>query len=197
MAFKLALPFFGRRTAEPAAEETVAAPERRGAGGASLLARLMGGRRLQLLVGLLIALLLVDGAVVYVDNRQGTYGTIYIATVGKIRMLSQRLAKAAQQASLGNPEAFKQLKDSRDEFAAAMALLLQGGQAAGTTLPPSSSLTRPTLDALDTEWKKNEKNAGLVINEERNLLALGQSVRSINANNPGLQELADEIAALS
>jgi len=74
--------------------------------------------------------------VVAVDTRQGTFGTIYIATVGKIRMLSQRVAKAAQQASQGNREAFKQLRDSRDEFSAAMNLLLAGGPAAAPTCPP-------------------------------------------------------------
>ena len=38
-------------------------------------------------------------------------------------MLSQRLAKAAQQASQGNPVAFKQLRESRDEFAGLVTLL--------------------------------------------------------------------------
>src|SRR5262245_55095911 len=102
-------------------------------------ARASGSRRLQLLIALLIALLAVDAAVVAVDTRQGTFGTVYIATVGKIRMLSQRLAKAAQQASQGNREAFKQLRDSRDEFAAAMTLLLNGGPAAGVNLPATSA----------------------------------------------------------
>jgi len=193
MAFKLEvtskLPFFGRK-ADP--EATQAAPTATKSG-----ARAAGGRRLQLLIAALIALLAIDAAVVAVDTRQGTFGTIYIATVGKIRMLSQRLAKAAQQASQGNREAFKQLRDSRDEFAAAMNLLLAGGSAAGTSLPPTSAAARPALDALDVEWKKSEKNSGLVIAEERNLLALGLSVRQINAANPTLQELADEISALS
>jgi twitching motility protein PilJ len=112
-------------------------------------------------------------------------------------MLSQRLAKAAQQASQGNLEAFKQLRESRDQFAAQMQLLLSGGDVSGVTLPATSSSVRPVLDALDAQWRKNERNAALVIAEERNLLALGQAVRSINDHNPGLQELADEIAALS
>jgi twitching motility protein PilJ len=64
-------------------------------------------------------------------------------------------------------------------------------------LPASAQGVRPQLDALDKEWKKTEKNAGLVITEERNLVALGEAVRQINANNPALLELADEIAALS
>ena len=194
MAFKLEvtgkLPFFGRKAADP---EATMAPRPAG----KPAARAGGSRRLQLLIAALIALLAIDAAVVAVDARQGTFGTIYIATAGKIRMLSQRLAKAAQQASQGNREAFKQLRDSRDEFAASMNLLLSGGPAAGATLPATGGAARPALEALDKEWKKNEKNAALVIAEERNLIALGASVRSINAANPTLQELADEISALS
>ena len=153
--------------------------------------------KLQVLIGALVLLLAVDAAVVWHDARQGTFGTIYIATVGKIRMLSQRLAKAAQQASQGNVEAFKQLRESRDEFAAQMALLLNGGEAGGVALPPTSSSVRPALEALEAKWKKNERNAGLVIAEQANLLNLGRAVRTINLSNPALQELADEVAALS
>jgi twitching motility protein PilJ len=191
MAFKLEvtgkLPFFGRKAA---AEETQV-PK------AQAKAAAAGAKRLQLLIAALIALLAIDAAVVAVDTRQGTFGTIYIATVGKIRMLSQRLAKAAQQASQGNRDAFKQLRDSRDDFEAAMNLLLAGGPAGGVNLPATGAASRPALDALDVEWKKSDKNAKLVIGEERNLLALGLSVRQINAANPALQELADEISALS
>src|SRR5687768_11325104 len=171
MAFKLEvtgkLPFFGRK-ADVEATQLPKSQAKAKAGAA-------GGGRLQVLIGLLIVLLAIDGVVVYLDNRQGTFGTIYIATVGKIRMLSQRLAKAAQQASLGNRDAFKQLRESRDEFAAAMTLLQAGGPVAGVNLPATSAQARPALDALDAEWKKNERNAALVIAEERNLLALGTS----------------------
>ncbi len=162
-----------------------------------LIGRLLIGRQLQILTALLIALLLVDAGIVAWDARQATYQTLYVATVGKIRMLSQRLAKAAQQASQGNAAAFKQLRESRDEFAAALRLLVQGGVAGQVSVPASPEDVREALGTLEVEWKKNERNAGLVIAEERNLVALGQSVRSINLNNPVLQELADEIAALS
>src|SRR5688500_4589539 len=162
----------------------------------NILGKFASGR-LPILIGLLVSLLAVDAAVVWYDARYATFGTFYIATVGKIQMLSQRLAKAAQQASQGNTEAFKQLKSSREEFAAAMQLLLSGGSAAGTTLPATSGAARPALDQLNAEWKKAERNAGLVLAEERNLLALGRSVRAINEGNPTLQELADEAAALS
>src|SRR5258706_755310 len=100
----------------------------------------MRGRRLPFLAGLLALLILIDAAVVVFDARQATFNTVYVAAVGKIRMLSQRLAKAAQQASQGNSEAFKQLRDSRDEFAAVVTLLTAGGGATrlGDTLRPHS-----------------------------------------------------------
>lgn len=197
MAFKLALrlPFLGRQAeAKPAR-----APQKRSflSRPLWLVGRLPIGRQLQLLTALLVALLLVDAGIVAVDTRQSTFNTLYIATVGKIRMLSQRLAKAAQQASQGNAAAFRQLRDSRDEFVSLLGFLTQGGALAQVSLPASPAGVRPALDALEAQWRKNERNAALVIAEERNLLALGQSVRSINLNNPTLQELADEIAALS
>ena len=191
MAFALKLPFFGRRADAEEAEAPAPAAERPKSRGFGT------GRKLQVLITLLVVLLALDGVIVVLDARQGTFGTLYIASVGKIQMLSQRLAKAAQQASQGNIEAFKQLRESRDEFAGLMKLLTEGGTTAGTSLPPTSAAAKPALDALDKEWKKTEKNSGLVINEQANLVALGNAVRSINASNPTLLELADEIAAMS
>src|SRR6266540_2920881 len=166
MAFKLEvtdkLPFLGRkRAAEKKAaalgKDRAAAPEAASSQTSGLVSRplpligrLASGRQLQILIGLLVVLLAIDAAVVAVDTRQGTFGTIYIATAGKIRMLSQRLAKAAQQASQGNREAFKQLRESRDEFDASMKLLAAGGTApSGVQLPPSPDLARPALEALE------------------------------------------------
>jgi twitching motility protein PilJ len=160
-------------------------------------ARLPVARRLPILTGLLLLLLAVDAAIVALDVRQATVGTVYVATVGKIRMLSQRLAKAAQQASQGNLAAFSQLRQSRDEFAALVRLLRSGGAAGDVNLPATSGEPRPALDTLEAEWRKSERNASLVVGEQHNLVALGQAVRLINANNPVLQELADEVAALS
>jgi twitching motility protein PilJ len=191
----LKLPFFGRRgeaAAPPAARAAGAA-----AGGLPLIGRLPVGRQLQVLIGTLAVLAAVIAAIVVYDTRQRTFATIYISTAAELEMLSQRLAKAAQQASQGNAEAFKQLRTSRDEFAALIKLLAFGGASRGANLPPTSDRVQPLLNALDREWAKTERNATLVVNEDRNLVALGRAVRSINANNPVLQELADEIAALS
>jgi twitching motility protein PilJ len=187
----LKLPF-RRRGGEPAR-----APQVGAGGGLPLIGHLPIGRQLQVLIGALVVLLALIAAIVVYDTRQGTFSTLYIATAGKLQMLSQRLAKAAQQASLGNVEAFKQLRGSRDEFAALVKLLAFGGESGGTSLPATSGDVQPLLNALDREWGKTERNATLVIDEEKNLLALGNAVRAINRNNPVMQELTDEIAATS
>jgi twitching motility protein PilJ len=174
----LKMPFIAKA---PAAEAS-------GSGAAAgLMSRIRaGGRRLPFLVVLLAVVVLLDAAVVVYDAREATIQTAYVAAVGKLRMLSQRLAKAAQQASQGNADAFKQLRSSRDDFASTMGLIAA-----------APDRVRPQVTALETEWKKTERNAGLVIAEEKNLVALGAAVRLINDNNPALLELADEIAALS
>jgi twitching motility protein PilJ len=178
----------------PAREQRATAPS---STGVPVIGRLGTGRQLSILTVLLVALLVLDGVVVAYDARQATFGTLYVASVGKIRMLSQRIANVAQQASQGNLDAFKHLRQGRDEFAGLVKTLQSGGSVAGVDLPPTVGEARPLLAKLDAEWRKSERNASLVIGEERNLVALGQAVRTINANNPALQELADEVAALS
>ncbi len=192
-AFKL--PFLGRGSdaATPAGAKRAAA----GATALPLIGQLPITRQLQALIGALVVLLAMIAALVVYDTRQGTFGTLHVASVGKLQMLSQRLAKAAQQASQGNAEAFKQLRGSRDEFVSIVKLLAFGGTVAGVDLPPTPQDVQASLNALDRSWGKTERNAALVIDEERNLVALGRAVRAINANNPVLQELTDEIAALS
>jgi len=174
-----------------------AAREAREVGGLWLIGGLPIARQLQILIGALIVLLAAIATIVVLDARQGTFGTVYIASAGKLQTLSQRVAKAAQQASQGNAEAFKQLRSSRDEFSALVRLLAFGGESGGVDLPPTPAQVQPLLNALDREWGKTEANAALVIAEQDNLIALGKAVRFINANNPAMQELTDEIAALS
>jgi twitching motility protein PilJ len=202
MALKIKLPF--GKAGAPAPRAGAATPKTNrtaAASGASrglpLIGHLPSARQLQILIGALIFLLAVAAVVVAVDTRQGSYGTVYIASVGKIRMLSQRLAKAAQLASRGSAEAFKELRASRDEFVSLIKLLDTGGESGGVSVPATSGVARPALDALNAEWSKTDRNAGLVLDEEKNLVALGSAVRSINTTNQALQEVTDEISAIS
>src|SRR5215510_8943591 len=149
------------------------------------------------ILGVIFAVLFVlAAAVVFKDNREAAYGTVYVATSGQMRMLTQRIAKAAQTGLIGSPEAFKQLQQSRDEFNAALKLLAQGGQAGDVSLPPTSEAVKPQLATITKEWEKTDKSVQLVLNQSKNLIGLATAVRQINANNPLLLDLAEQIQAL-
>jgi twitching motility protein PilJ len=149
------------------------------------------------ILGAAFAVLFVAAAyIVFKDNREATYGTIYVSTSAQMRMLSQRIAKAAQTGLIGSPEAFKQLQQSRDEFIAALKLLTQGGQAGDVSLPPTSDTVKPQLDALTKEWEKTDRSAQLVLAQSKNLIGLASAVRLINTNNPLLLDLAEQVQAL-
>jgi twitching motility protein PilJ len=176
----------------PGPTTVVEGPKRR-------LMGLSGFRVGQLYVGLgaLFVVLFVAAAVfVFKDNREATYGTIYVSTSAQMRMLTQRIAKAAQTGLIGSPEAFKQLQQSRDEFIVALKLLTQGGQVGEDTLPATSEAVKPKLDALTKEWEKTDKSVQLVLGQSKNLIGLATAVRQINANNPLLLDLAEQIQAL-
>ncbi|HZT63117.1 MAG TPA: methyl-accepting chemotaxis protein [Burkholderiales bacterium] len=149
------------------------------------------------ILGVIFAVLFVAAAiVVFRDNREAAYGTVYVATSGQMRMLTQRIAKAAQTGLIGSPDAFKQLQQSRDEFNSALKLLTQGGQAADVELPPTSDTVKPQLNAITKEWEKTDKSVQLVLAQSKNLIGLASAVRQINANNPLLLDLAEQIQAL-
>jgi len=161
-----------------------------------LIGTLRVGRQYTVL-GILFAILFVAAAVIVVkDNRDATYGTIYISTSTQVRMLTQRIAKAAQTALLGNPVAFQQLKDSRDQLIASLNLITKGGRAGDVTLPPSSDAVMPVVDGLAKEWEKTDRNVQQVLAQQKTLMGLGAAVLSINNNNPVLLDLAEQIEAL-
>ena len=104
MAFKLPNPFqrAAKKTGTP--RKKMSAP---------LLGKLPVGKQLQLLSVALLAFLAIAVVSAYFDNRLAAHGTHYIAESSKLLMLSQRLAKDAQQGLLGNFGAFEGLSQGR------------------------------------------------------------------------------------
>ncbi len=162
----------------------------------ALLSRFPVAKQLQMLGGGLLLVMLLIALLVYRDDRQAAYNTAYIATAGEMRMLSQRLAKASSLALLGDSVAFKQLRESRDNFASNLEKLTNGGELTGTRVPPSPDSVQPQLQTLTQIWEKTDKNASRLLEMEKNLISLGKEVYSINDKNPQLLELSEQIAAL-
>lgn len=125
-----------------------------------------------------------------------TYSTIqvgnkaeYIGTATEMQMLSQRLAKGAQQAVLGNPEAFRLLKDSEIRYKSHLAGLINGNSG----IPASPASIQPLLADLDKNWKPIASQIELILGQEKALVGLQKSVSAINSSSAELLELSEQL----
>ncbi|MBU3695713.1 methyl-accepting chemotaxis protein [Dechloromonas sp.] len=198
MAFSFKLPKLGKPAA--AGSMDVAAVAVPATSGKMALPGFLAGKpvvqQMKTLGGIFAVLMLLIAALVFHDNRESTHGTSYVAASGEMRMLSQRLAKAASQALQGNPAAFGQLRESREKFALLLSSLTNGGDVNGVIVPVSPSDVRPRLVALSQRWEATDKNAQTVLAQEKNLVALGKSVALIDDKNAVMLELTEQVAAL-
>lgn len=208
----MALKLFGRKLGQKRSgaelsgdstimEDTVMEAKSGSAGAASLsrvplLAGKTTAEQMRLL-GLLFGLFTVIAVgLTYWQLRTAGYGTAYVSAAGQMRTLSQRLAKAAQQALQGNPGAFVELKDSRERFEQLIGAVTSGGAVDGTTVPASPGSVKEELSAVSKLWEKTNKDAQQLVAQQKNLSTLGAAVTTINSENPKLLDLSEQVAAL-
>jgi len=153
-------------------------------------------RRLQILGTLFLLFVTFIALMVFADAQQATRSTAYVQAAGDMRMLSQRLAKAAQQGLQGSPAAFSELKSSRDAFSELVEKLEKGGDIGGVAVPAVPESAGPALEKVAKQWGMTEKSATTVLSQQKNLVALGSAVKQINTGNPALLDLAEQVAAL-
>jgi twitching motility protein PilJ len=187
----------GAKSAKGAKASAAPATVSAGAGsgmstGVPLIGRKSIGRQYQILAIMLGALFVFLVVVITKDVFDANNLTRGIAITGDTLMHSQRLAKAVPNAISGNEVAFKQLQESRDMIGSNLAVI--GGAGDGAMSTPAGVIT--VLAQVKEEWARTEKNASTVLEQKANLSQLGQSIRAINANNPQLLELAEQISAL-
>ncbi|MCK6390246.1 MAG: methyl-accepting chemotaxis protein [Azonexus sp.] len=150
-------------------------------------------KTLGMIFGVIMALIAV---LVFMDNRRSGHNTAYVSAAGEMRMLSQRLAKASSLALLGNPLAFAQLKESRETFSMLLERLNNGGEIGSVDVPGSPASLRGALDALGERWAQTDKDAEVVLGQEKSLTALGKNVATIDNKNAEMLELTEQVTAL-
>ncbi len=153
-------------------------------------------KQITTLVVAFIVLLVGTAAMFWSERRVSNHGAAYIAATGQMRMLSQRIAKASQLGLQGNPVSFRELRDSREAFSSFLEKLVRGGEIEGIDVPGSPDRVQGDLATLTQEWTKTERNVGVVLDQEKNLVTLATAVGTINAKNPQLLDVAEQIAAL-
>jgi len=148
-------------------------------------------------LSVLTALAILIGVVfVFRDLTQASNLAADTEITGDSLMHSQRLAKAVPAALQGNPDAFSQLRDSRDRLAKNLHVLTFGGISGDLSVPASSERIQPILASLTKQWTRTEKNATVVLDNEQVLTTIGNTLRALNDSNPALLELTEQIAAL-
>ncbi|GMR19817.1 MAG: chemotaxis chemoreceptor PilJ [Gammaproteobacteria bacterium] len=139
------------------------------------------------------------GILLFNSARNAENDTRYIQESSKLLMLSQRLAKDAREAVLGQDIAFKTLKESRDSFEKIMSALRFGDKSMGVPVTPDS--VTKDLDSLLKQWSpsKNEGMRGRVdqiLGQQQALFSLRDHVLAINQLSPLLLAISDEIVEL-
>ena len=116
---------------------------------------------------------------------------------GELVMHSQRLGKAAPNAIQGNRDAFRQLEQSRAEINRALDLLAAGGVWSGRHLPAADAALLARVGAIRQAWQRSDRSAAQILAFEKQLTGFRGTLKTLNALNPVLLELAEQVATLS
>jgi twitching motility protein PilJ len=167
-----------------------------GIGAMPIIGRLPVARQILVLVILFIVFVIIIFGVLIVDNRSQTVGTIYVSSASRLVMLSQRLAKAADQAVKGNAAALDQVDQSQKQFNDLKNALLSGGTIGDVDVPATPDEIQPTLETVTKLWDKTDNDAKVVIASKSSLDQFGKATASISAINPKLQDLTEQLAIM-
>ncbi|MEO8079183.1 MAG: type IV pili methyl-accepting chemotaxis transducer N-terminal domain-containing protein, partial [Caldimonas sp.] len=146
----------------------------------------------RILLGMLIVGLFLLVVVTFVAILSASRGSAQVAASGQALMQSQRLAKSVSQALVGSEPAFAEMKDSVDVLASNVRSLKTGGGA----VPAAPSGVQDLLDNALPLVDRAEKNAGIVLAQQKVLTQVGQSLRAINRQSTELLEIAQTVASL-
>jgi twitching motility protein PilJ len=142
---------------------------------------------------LLFAVVLLTAVVFFVLNKTEKVGQ-QVAASGQALMQSQRLAKSVSQALIGNPAAFAEVKDSADVLSRNVRGFKQGDDAQG--LSPLGPEFEGLLGELLPKVDSAERNAGVVLSQQKILTQVGDALRSINRQSSDLLEIAETVSSL-
>ena len=152
-------------------------------------------KQFQILGVLTVAFLALAAFMVYLDNRAANQQSMQGSIATEMQMLSQRLARGSALAAQGQSAAFPALSDSRERFRANLDALVNGGLFKGTSLDATQDpVALETLGAIKSRWERVDAAATRLIDNEKSLTSLARGLETINQDNSGLLELAQQAA---
>ncbi|HHX35712.1 MAG TPA: chemotaxis protein [Gammaproteobacteria bacterium] len=155
----------------------------------------LAGLRSNVLIGGLFVVLILSIVLLFINfiyiNTQSNYDKEYITHAGELRVLSQRIAKNATEASAGKEEAFALLEEARNDFETRWGFLVDGD--AANKLPPAPDTLSAEMDAVAEEWDSLRADAGAILDSQEVVLSLHEIVAVLAYNIPQLQVEYEEV----
>ena len=119
-------------------------------------------------------------------------GAAQVSASGQALMQSQRLAKSVSQALVGSSAAFPEVKESAD----VLVKNVRGLRTGDAQLAAAPSSVQDSIESMLPLIDKAEKNAKAVLDQQKVLTQVGQSLRAINRQSSDLLETAETVSSL-
>ncbi|MDB5762757.1 MAG: methyl-accepting chemotaxis protein [Herminiimonas sp.] len=161
-----------------------------------VIGRLPLPQQVRILLIMLGGSLFLGSVFVWLNSNASIITATQTQIAGDALMHSQRLGKAAPNAIQGNPEAFKQLEDSRKEFNADLKILSKGGFYQGREIDPPKVQLDAILKDTRKAWTNSDKAAETVLKLKKELTGFGATLQKLNNLSPALLELTEQISTL-
>ncbi len=119
-------------------------------------------------------------------------GSSQVGSTGQALMQSQRLAKSVSQALLGSDSAFGEVRESADVLGKNLRALKDGSADVKAVSSAAQGANEPLMPLVE----RAEKNAGVVLAQQKTLTQVGQALRAINRQSSELLETAETVSSL-
>jgi twitching motility protein PilJ len=148
-------------------------------------------RVLSISLGVSLILLVAATLVGYNESDEGTQ---QLSVAGQSLMQSQRLAKSVSQALVGDAKAFPDVAESAQILTRSVRGLIKGDPE--LRLDALGASYQPVLDRVSPLVDRAEKNATVVMTQQKVLTQVGAALRLINQQSADLLGMAESVAAL-
>lgn len=148
----------------------------------------------RILAALLALALLILALVTFYALTQADKVTQQLSATGQALMQSQRLAKSVSQAIVGTPSAFSDVNESSTVLSSSVRALMSGDEKMRIDAVPAES--QPNVEIVAPLMERAEKNAQIVIGQQKVLTQVGSALRTINRQSADLLEIAETISSL-
>jgi twitching motility protein PilJ len=147
-------------------------------------------KKLQLYVVAATTFFVLTAIAAYMSNREESNSVRYVGQSSQLLMLTQRLAKDAQQALFGNSEAFDALDESKTRMSKILTMLDKGEGA----LPATTGKSRIDLDEFMKSANKTLQDVQILQTGRAGLVTLGVTVSTIDSVSAELRGLTQAMS---